>query len=65
MVDHDQDGIHSVHFGEVSDEVDRELFKGEGGCGGYGVQWWANGVCVYLVLLAYGTSLNEFVNIGG
>ena len=65
MVDHDQNGIHFAHFREVSDEIDRELFKGEGECGGYGVQWWANGVRVYLVLLAYSTSFDEFVNIGG
>ena len=27
-------------------------------------KWWANQVSVYFVLLAYGTSFNELVNIG-
>ena len=31
MVDHDQDRVFAMYFGEIGDKVNRELFKGEQG----------------------------------
>ena len=50
--------------GRSVDQVDQELSKGKGGCGGDGIQWWANWVGVYFVLLANCATFNKFVDIG-
>ena len=63
VVDHDQNGVHPAYFQEVCNKVHRELFKREGCCGSDGVQWRANRVCIHFVLLAYGASFNELVNV--
>ena len=37
VVDHNQDRIQTMYIWEISDEVNRELLKGERGTGGYWV----------------------------
>ena len=31
VVDHNQNGVHPVHLGEICDKVNQELFEGKGG----------------------------------
>ena len=64
VVDHNHNGVHSAYFREISNKVYGELLKRKGCRRCDGVQWRANWVCVHLVLLAYGTSFDELVDIG-
>ena len=65
MVDHDHDRIKSRGGREVSDEVNRELFKGERDGGLDREERRDNGVSIGLVLLANGTTNDEMFHKGG
>ena len=58
MVNHDQERVKARGSREVGDEVTRDLLEG---ARGMGLNWGKQkngGVCVRLILLAYGTALN-------
>ena len=65
MVDHDQKGIETGGRGEVGDKVAGDLLEGAG-CGGVNGGERRDGrVGIGLVLLAGGTALNIFADVGG
>ena len=59
MVYYDHNKIVAIRGRKISDEVDRELLKGEGGRGGDGHKWRDGRMGVDLVLLAEGAAINE------
>ena len=65
MVDHDHQGIMAGRWGEISDEVNRELPEWEGGGRGDGRQRGTCGMMVYLVLLACGAARDKGIDKGG
>ena len=65
MVDHDQKGIEAGGRGEVGDKVAGDLLEGAGCGGANGGERWDGRVGVGLVLLAGGTALDIFADVGG
>ena len=59
MVYYDHNRVMAVRGRKISDEVNRELFKGEGDRGGDGHKWRNSWMGVDFVLLIEGTSVNE------
>ena len=59
MVYYDHNRVMAIGGRKISDEVDRELFKGEGYRGGDGRKWRDGQMGVDFVLLTEGTSINE------
>ena len=65
VVDHDQNRVFPSDLRKVRDKVYRNLFEGEYGGRGDGVQWRFGGVSVCLVLLAYSAALDESIDKSG
>ena len=65
MVNHDHDRIKSCRRREVSDEVNRQLFKRKGDSGLDRKQGRDNRVCVGFVLLANGAAGDKVFHKGG
>ena len=65
MVNHDHDRIKPRRRREVSNEVNRQLFKREGDIRLDWEQRWDNRVCVGLVLLANGAPSDKVLDEGG
>ena len=65
MVDHNHDRIKPRRRREVGDEVNGQLFKGEGDSGFDRQERRYNRVCVGLVLLAYRAASDKVLHEGG
>ena len=65
MVDHDQKGIEAGGGREVGDKVTGDLLEGAGRRGANGGEWRDGRVCICLVLLAGGASLDVFADVRG
>ena len=59
MVYYDHNRVMAIRGRKIGDEIDRELFKEEGGRGGDGRKWRDGQMGVDFVLLIEGTSINE------
>ena len=59
MVYYDHNRVMAVGGRKISDEINRELFKGEGGRGGDEHKWRDGWMDVDFVLLTEGTSIDE------
>ena len=62
MVDHDHQRIKAVGWGQIGDEVNRELFEQKSSGGGDRDEGRGGRVGDNLVLLAYRTTRDEFGN---
>ena len=65
MVDHNHDRIEAINWGEVGDEVHREVLEGKRAFKGKESDGWDHRMGEDLVCLANHTSGNVFPNIGG
>ena len=65
VVDHDHQGIMASRWGEIGDEVNRELLEWEGRRRGDGRQGRTCGMMVHLVLLAHGTARDKGIDKEG
>ena len=59
MVYYDHNRVMAIRGRKIGDEVDRELFKREGGKGGDGHKWRDSQMGVKFVLLTEGASVNK------
>ena len=64
MVYYGHNRVVAIRGRKISDEVNRELLKGEGGRGGDGHKQRDGRMSVYLVLLTDGTAINEVFHEG-
>ena len=65
MVYYDHNRVMAIGGREISDEVDRELFKEKDGRGGDGCKWRDGQMGVDFVLLTEGTAVDEVFHEGG
>ena len=62
MVNHDHERVVSMRKGQISDEVDGQLFERQGRRRFDRGEWWGDRVCADLVLLANGTTGDKVVD---
>jgi hypothetical protein len=63
MVYHDHDRVEPPGWRELSDQINRQEGKGNGGSGGNRDEGWCDWVSIGFHLLTKGTTFNIFVNI--